>query len=80
MADPAAPGASPTDHNFLHFIQFFGKVGKIICWCPPGGLVPPLMKTLDPPVINVHYQHMLLKHQKFECFKKFDQINLLIIT
>ena len=22
-------------------MQFFGKFGKIICWCPPGGLASP---------------------------------------
>ena len=27
--------------NFLNFIQIFGKFGKIVCWRPPGGLVPP---------------------------------------
>ena len=52
-----APGAClPTAQNFLNFMQFFAKFGKIICWrplqrvgapsygeswiCPWGGLVP----------------------------------------
>ena len=25
----------PTAHNFLNFMQFFTKFGKIICWRPP---------------------------------------------
>ena len=29
-------GAPPyTAQNFLNFMQFFAKFGKIICWCPP---------------------------------------------
>ena len=24
-----------TAQNCLNFVQFFGKLGKIICWCPP---------------------------------------------
>ena len=31
----------PTVQNFLDFMQFFGKFDKIVCWCPPRGLVPP---------------------------------------
>ena len=27
--------------NVLNFMQFFAKFGKVICWRPPGGLVPP---------------------------------------
>ena len=33
----------PTAQNFLNFMQFFAKFGKIICWHPPGGLAPPPM-------------------------------------
>ena len=34
-------GARPAQ-NFLNFMQFFAKFGKIICWRPPpGGLAPP---------------------------------------
>ena len=34
--------APPMVHNFLNFMQFFGKFGKIIGWHPlPGGLAPP---------------------------------------
>ena len=39
-----APGARPPmAQNFLNFMQFFAKFGKIICSCPPGGLSPPPM-------------------------------------
>ena len=32
----AAPArAPPTAQNFLNFMQFFTKFGKIICWRPP---------------------------------------------
>ena len=34
-------GRPPTGQNFLNFMQFFVKSGKIICWCPPRGLAPP---------------------------------------
>ena len=34
-------GAPPTAQHFLNFMQFFAKFGKIIYWCPPGGLVSP---------------------------------------
>ena len=33
--------APPTAQNFLNFMQFFVKFGKIICWRPPGGFGPP---------------------------------------
>ena len=52
VADPR--GAPPTAKNFLNFMQFFGKFGKIICWRPhPRGLVPLLQGILDPPLINL---------------------------
>ena len=35
--------APPTAQNFLNFMQFFAKFGKITCWRPPGGLAPPPM-------------------------------------
>ena len=35
------PPPLPTAQNFLNFMQFFAKFGKIICWRPPGGLAPP---------------------------------------
>ena len=27
--------------NSFDFMQFLGKCGKIVCWCPPGQLAPP---------------------------------------
>ena len=27
--------------NSFNFMQFSGKYGKIVCWCPPGELAPP---------------------------------------
>ena len=31
----------PTDKKFPNFMQFLGKSGKFVCWCPaPGGLAP----------------------------------------
>ena len=41
----------PTDHNFLNFMQFFGKYGKIVSWHPPEGWGPLLWGILDPPLI-----------------------------
>ena len=29
------------DANSFNFMQFSGKYGKIVCWRPPGELVPP---------------------------------------
>ena len=34
----ACPPGGPNSFNFM---QFLGKFGKIVCWCPPGELVPP---------------------------------------
>ena len=25
----------PPDANYINFMQFGGKIGKIVCWCPP---------------------------------------------
>ena len=33
-----APPRGPNSFNFMHFWEFFGK---IVCWRPPGELVPP---------------------------------------
>ena len=33
--------APPGDPNSFNFMQVLGKYGKIVCWCPPGELVPP---------------------------------------
>ena len=36
-------GVPPGGSNSFNFMQFLGKYGKIVCWCPPppGELVPP---------------------------------------
>ena len=31
--------APPTDQNILNFMQFFGKSGKFVCWCPTSSRV-----------------------------------------
>ena len=31
---------APPDQNFLNFMQFLGKSGKFVCWCPPEVGVP----------------------------------------
>ena len=31
----------PRGPNSFKFMQFLGKFGKIVCWHPPGELVPP---------------------------------------
>ena len=39
----------PTDQHFLNFMQiFFGEIGKIICCCPPVGIIRwvPLLSSL----------------------------------
>ena len=33
--------APPGGPNSFNFMQFWGKYGKIVCWCPPGELAPP---------------------------------------
>ena len=33
--------APPGGPNSFNFMQFLGKFGKIVCWRPPGELVPP---------------------------------------
>ena len=47
------PGAhsTPTAQNFLNFMQFFAKFGKIICWRPPEGWSPLLREILDQPLV-----------------------------
>ena len=32
---------APQGPNSFNFMQFLGKFGKIVCWCPPGELTPP---------------------------------------
>ena len=34
MRIPVADLGTPTAQNFLIFMQFFAKIGKIICWRP----------------------------------------------
>ena len=50
-----APGAHPPygPTNFLKFMQFFAKFGKIICWRPLEGWHPLLRRILDPPLYCV---------------------------
>ena len=33
-------GYPPVGPNSFNFMQFLGKFGKIVCWHPPGELVP----------------------------------------
>ena len=40
LARPTPTPPPPTAQNFLNFMQFFAKFGKIICWLP-GELAPP---------------------------------------
>ena len=36
-----APGTrAPGVQIFFNFMQFLGKFGKIVCWCPPGEFAP----------------------------------------
>ena len=32
---------APRGPNSFNFMQFLGKFGEIVCWRPPGELVPP---------------------------------------
>ena len=45
----------PTAQNFLNFMQFSTKFGKIICWRPPPpeGWRPLLRGILDSPLISI---------------------------
>ena len=40
----------PGGPNSFNFMQFWGKYGKIVCWCPLGSLRPLLGEILDPPL------------------------------
>ena len=46
-------GRPPTDQNFLNFMQFLGKSGKFVCWCPLPleGWRPLLRRILYPPLL-----------------------------
>ena len=46
-------GARDVGPNSFNFMQFLGKFGKIVCWCPPGSWRPLLAEILDPPLITV---------------------------
>ena len=52
MADLGVPlaRAPPMAKNFLNFMQFFTKFGKILCWRPPEGWRPLLRGIVDPPL------------------------------
>ena len=43
----------PRGPNSLNFMQFLGKLGKIICWRPLEGWRPRLGEILDPPLLFV---------------------------
>ena len=44
-------GTPPTAQQFLNFMRFFWKFGKIVCWRPPyEGRHPLLRGILDPPL------------------------------
>ena len=43
----------PMAQNFLNFMQFFVKFGKIICWRPAGGLAPPPTGNPGSPLTSV---------------------------
>ena len=45
---------APPGRNSFNFMQFLGNLGKIVCWHPPGGLVPHLREILDPPLTVVN--------------------------
>ena len=40
----------PRGPNSFNFMQFLGKFGKIVCWCPPESWRPLLGEILDPPL------------------------------
>ena len=42
-----ARGTRPPGPKSFNFMQFWRKFAKIICWCPPGELVPHLGEILD---------------------------------
>ena len=42
-------GRAPTDQNFLNFMQFFGKSGKLVCWRPQGLAPPPTGNLVSAP-------------------------------
>ena len=53
------PHWSPNSFNFM---EFLGKFGKIICWCPPGSWCPLLREILDPPLLCIFMQHYTYNH------------------
>ena len=54
VADPRG-GAPPTDQNFLNFMQFLGKSGKFVCWCPPGVGAPSYGESCIRPWLLVRF-------------------------
>ena len=48
-------GRPPTAQNFLNFMQFFAKFGKIICWRPPRRVgAPPTGDPGSAPESTIH--------------------------
>ena len=45
-------GRPPTDQNFLNFMQFLGKSGKLVCWRSPGVGVPSYGESCIRPCIG----------------------------
>ena len=50
----------PGGLNSFNFMQFLGKYGQIVCWCPPGELHPLLGEILVPPLHTSYFVPMLL--------------------
>ena len=44
--------APPGGPNSFNFMQFLGKFGKIVCWCPLESWRPLLGEILDPPLAS----------------------------
>ena len=60
-----------SDHNFLNFMQFLGKSGEFVCWCPsPKDWRPLLQGILDPPlVVHLSWLHDNVKKAQLASIK-----------
>ena len=70
---PPPPGGP----NSFNFMQFLGKYGKVVCWCPPGSWCPLLGEILDPPLIILIY-HVEKKSEKLDKLGKLEFWNFTI--